>query len=129
MTVTLRDRSLSVDRRPYSDTPPHPAPTASERSTAVTPLNPARYRRWPVGCCSSPVPKETLMAKYLLLKHYRGGPAPVVDIDPIDQWAPAEVDAHIQWMRDFATRLKETGEYVNDQALSPGGTFVRYGGE
>ena len=27
------------------------------------------------------------MAKYLLLKHYRGGPAPVVDIDPMDQWA------------------------------------------
>src|SRR4029453_8108951 len=74
-------------------------------------------------------PEETFMAKYLLLKHYRGGPAPVVDIDPMDQWAPAEVDAHIRWMRDFATRLQETGEYVNDQALSPEGTFVRYGGE
>ncbi len=69
------------------------------------------------------------MAKYLLLKHYRGGPAPVVDIDPMDQWAPAEVDAHVQWMRDFATRLEETGEFVDHQALSPEGTFVRYGGE
>ena len=69
------------------------------------------------------------MAKYLLLKHYRGGPAPVVDIDPMDRWTPAEVDAHIQWMRDFADRLKDTGEYVNDQALSPDGTFVRHGGE
>jgi hypothetical protein len=69
------------------------------------------------------------MAKYLLLKHYRGGPTPVVDFDPMDQWAPADVDSHIQWMRDFATRLQETGEYVNDQALSPDGTFVRYGGE
>ena len=68
------------------------------------------------------------MARYLL-KHYRGGPAPVVDIDPMDQWSPAEVDAHIEWMRDFATRLKETGEYVNEQALSPEGTFVRYGGD
>ena len=69
------------------------------------------------------------MAKYLLLKHYRGNPAPVVDIEPMDRWTPAEVDAHIQWMHDFADRLKETGEYVNDQALSAEGTFVRYGGE
>lgn len=56
------------------------------------------------------------MAKYLLLEHYRGGPAPVVDIEPMDRWAPAEVDAHIQWMRDFAAQLKEAGEYVDDQA-------------
>jgi hypothetical protein len=69
------------------------------------------------------------MAKYLLLKHYRGGPAPVVDIEPMDRWAPGEVDAHVQWMRDFADRLKETGEFVNHQALSPQGSFVRYGGE
>ena len=69
------------------------------------------------------------MAKYLLLKHYRGGPAPVVDFPPMDQWAPAEVDAHVQWMRDFATKLEETGEFVDHQALSPEGTFVRYGGE
>jgi hypothetical protein len=32
-------------------------------------------------------------------------------------------------MRDFAERLKETGEFVNHQALSPQGSFVRYGGE
>jgi hypothetical protein len=69
------------------------------------------------------------MAKYLLLKHYRGGPAPVVDLDPMDRWTPAEIDAHVQYMRDFAARLQSTGEYVEDQALSPGGTFVRYGGE
>jgi hypothetical protein len=69
------------------------------------------------------------MAKYLLLKHYRGGPAPVVDLEPMDRWAPAEIDAHVQWMRDFATKLEGTGEFVNHQALSPEGTFVRYGGE
>jgi DNA-binding CsgD family transcriptional regulator len=28
------------------------AVTTSERSTAVTPPAPARYRRWPAGCCS-----------------------------------------------------------------------------
>jgi hypothetical protein len=69
------------------------------------------------------------MAKYLLLKHYRGGPTPVVPYNSMDQWTPAEVDAHIQYMRDFATKLKGTGEYVDGQALSPEGTFVRYDGE
>jgi len=68
------------------------------------------------------------MAKYLLLKHYRGAPAPVNDV-PMDQWEPAEVTAHIQYMRDFADRLVETGEFVAEQALLPEGTFVRYDGE
>jgi len=67
--------------------------------------------------------------KYLLLKHYRGGPAPVADLAPIDEWTPAEVDAHIQFMVDFAARLEKTGEYVDGQAVSPEGTFVRYDGE
>jgi hypothetical protein len=67
--------------------------------------------------------------KYLMLKHYRGGPVPTVDFAPMDQWTPAEVDAHIQFMRDFATRLEGTGEFVSEQALAPEGTFVRYDGE
>jgi hypothetical protein len=69
------------------------------------------------------------MAKYLLLKHYRGGPTPAADIEPMERWTPAEVDAHIQYMRDFATRLEGSGEFVDGQALSPEGTFVRYDGE
>ncbi|MGK4593466.1 YciI family protein [Amycolatopsis sp. w19] len=68
------------------------------------------------------------MPKYLLLKHYRGAPAAVNDI-PMEQWAPEEITAHIDYMRDFATRLVETGEYVGEQALAPEGTFVRYDGE
>ena len=44
------------------------------------------------------------MAKYLLLKHYRGAPAPVNDI-PMDQWTPDEVEAHIQFMQ----RLRRPG--------------------
>ncbi len=55
--------------------------------------------------------------KYLLLKHYRGAPASVNDV-PMDQWTPEEVDAHVQYMRDFANRLQETGEFVDSQALS-----------
>jgi hypothetical protein len=69
------------------------------------------------------------MAKYLLLKHYRGGPTPTVDFEPMDRWAPSEIDAHLQYMRDFAAKLEGTGEYVDEHALSPQGTFVRYDGE
>jgi len=67
--------------------------------------------------------------KYLLLKHYRGGPTPFVDSPPLDQWEPEKVDAHIQYMQDFAARLQEKGEFVDGQALAPEGTFVRYDGE
>ncbi|HEX6355639.1 YciI family protein [Actinophytocola sp.] len=67
--------------------------------------------------------------KYLLLKHYRGGPAPVGDWVPMDRWTPAEVDAHMRYMRDFAARLEESGEFVDGQALAPEGAFVRYDGE
>ena len=68
------------------------------------------------------------MAKYLLLKHYRGAPAPVNDV-PMDQWTPEEVEAHVQFMRDFAARLEGTGEFVDGQALSPDGVWVRSDGE
>ena len=68
------------------------------------------------------------MAKYLLLKHYRGAPAAVNNV-PMDQWAPAEVEAHIKYMNDFAAKLQSSGEFVDSQALSPEGTFIRYGGE
>jgi len=67
--------------------------------------------------------------KYLLLKHYRGGPAPHHAFPAMDQWTPEEVDAHMQYMRDFAARLEERGEFVDTQALAPGGAFVRYDGE
>lgn len=68
------------------------------------------------------------MAKYLMLKHYRGAPAGVNDV-PMDQWTQDEISDHIQYMNDFATRLEATGEYVDGQALSPEGTFVRFDGE
>ena len=67
------------------------------------------------------------MAKYLLLKHYRGAPAPENDV-PMDRWTPDEVSVHVQYMDDFATRLQGTGELVDAQALSPEGTFVRSDG-
>ncbi|WP_298176098.1 YciI family protein [Saccharomonospora sp.] len=67
--------------------------------------------------------------KYLLLKHYRGGPTPVGDWIPMSEWTSEEIDAHVQFMRDFAVRLMETGEFVDAQALAPEGSFVRYDGE
>src|ERR1700757_1699864 len=69
-----------------------------------------------------------MMAKYLLLKHYRGAPAPVNDV-PRDQWTPEEFSARVQYMQDFAARLESSGEFVDGQAVSPEGTFVRYDGE
>lgn len=67
------------------------------------------------------------MAKYLFLKHYRGAPASVNDV-PMDRWTPAEIDAHLQYMNDFADRLKRSGEYVDSQALSAEGAWVRSDG-
>jgi hypothetical protein len=68
------------------------------------------------------------MAKYLLLKHYRGAPAAVNDV-PMSQWTPEEVTAHVRYMGDFADRLRETGEFVEENALAQEGTWVRYDGE
>ncbi len=68
------------------------------------------------------------MAKYLLLKHYRGAPAAENDI-PMDRWTPGEISDHVQFMRDFADRLEVTGEFVDGQALAPEGAWVRYDGE
>lgn len=68
------------------------------------------------------------MAKYLLLKHYRGAPAAVNNV-PMDQWAPDEVEAHITFMNDLAAKLERNGELVDAQALSPDGAWVRSDGE
>ena len=68
------------------------------------------------------------MTKYLLLKHYRGAPAAVNNVS-MDQWAPDEVEAHIQFMHDFAAKVEGNGELVDVQALSPDGMWVRHDGD
>ena len=68
------------------------------------------------------------MAKYLLLKHYRGGPEPLYDA-PMDQWTPDEVEAHMRFWSDFVARLESSGEFIDTQALSPEGAWVRSDGE
>ena len=60
------------------------------------------------------------MAKYLLLKHYRGAPAPVNDV-PMDQWAPEEITAHVQYMNDFAARSREPASSLTARRSRPAG--------
>ena len=49
------------------------------------------------------------MPKYLLLKHYRGGPEPHHPCPPMDQWAPEDVEAHIAFQRHVSELLEESG--------------------
>ena len=58
------------------------------------------------------------MAKYLLLKHYRGAPESVNCV-PMDQWAPEEVDAHMQYMHDFALDSRELESSSTDRRWHP----------
>jgi len=70
------------------------------------------------------------MAKYLLLKHYRGDHDIAAEpLTSMDQWAPEEVSAHIQFMHDIAEEFRARGEFIGAEGLSPDGTFVRYDGE
>jgi len=70
------------------------------------------------------------MAKYLLLKHYRGGPEPTDEgCIPMDQWTPQEITDHMSFMQHVVDTLSERGEFVSADGLSPEGTFVRYDGE
>ena len=67
------------------------------------------------------------MPKYLLLKHYSGGPEPL-DCAPMSEWSPEEVTAHIAFQQAVGRMLAERGEMVDAQAVSPDGAWVRYGG-
>jgi hypothetical protein len=68
------------------------------------------------------------MAKYLLLKHYRGGPTPVSPDGGLLGATPEEYRAHIAFMGEINDMLQASGEFVDAQGLAPTGTFVRYGG-
>jgi hypothetical protein len=72
--------------------------------------------------------REAVMAKYLMLKHYRGG-RPSVNAVPMDQLTPQEWTAHVQYMQDMERRLIDSGELVSSEGLSMGGAWVRFDGE
>ena len=65
------------------------------------------------------------MAKYLLLKHYRGNKPPTNGVPQTS----GEWDAHIQYMQDFASKLQDSGEFVSSDALAEDGVWVRYDGD
>ncbi|HWC36308.1 MAG TPA: YciI family protein [Mycobacteriales bacterium] len=68
------------------------------------------------------------MPKYLILKHYQGGPeAP--GFAPMSEWTPEECEAHFQYQRDTCQMLIDSGEFVGAEGLAPTGNWVQYGGE
>ena len=67
------------------------------------------------------------MPKYLLLKHYQGGPE-TPGFAPMDEWTPEEITAHMDFQHEVSRVLRENGEFVDAQALSPEGAWVQYGG-
>src|SRR5690625_1292045 len=72
------------------------------------------------GTMAATESKEPTMAKYLLLKHYRGGPEKMPDHEAsMDQWTEQEITDHFAFMDHVVQTLTERGEYVDSQALSP----------
>jgi hypothetical protein len=72
--------------------------------------------------------QEINMPKYLLLKHYRGGPEQHVAFPPMDQWDPADVEAHFAFLKNVNESLQASGELIDVKALAESRTWVRYGG-
>ncbi|MFC0627995.1 YciI family protein [Kribbella deserti] len=68
------------------------------------------------------------MPRYLLLKHYRGGPAQQRAVPPMEEWAPEDVEAHMAFLHHVSDLLEKNGEFVDGQALTTTRTWVRYGG-
>ena len=51
--------------------------------------------------------------KYMLLMH-----APLPGVEPIFNWTPEEIQAHIGFMRDFNDELTKNGELVGAEGLA-----------
>jgi hypothetical protein len=52
--------------------------------------------------------------RFMLLQNYAGGAGCSV---PMSEWAPEEIQAHIDYQRDINRELTERGELVDAQAL------------
>lgn len=68
------------------------------------------------------------MPKFLLMKHYRGGPDLPKPLPPMDQWAPEDIDRHMAFLHETSRMLEESGELVDGMALSAESQWVQYGG-
>jgi hypothetical protein len=71
--------------------------------------------------------RRPAMAKYLLLKYYRGGPAPAGG--NLIGATPEEMQAHQDHMSTLNDELRERGEFVDAQGLAPTGLWVRGGAD
>jgi hypothetical protein len=69
------------------------------------------------------------MPKFLILKHYTGGPEPLPSCTPMSELTTDEIRAHIEFQRHVCQLLVESGEFVGAEGLSPEGVYVRYDGE
>ena len=67
------------------------------------------------------------MPKYLLLKHYRGGPEPHLPF-PDGPVGAEDVEAHLAFLRHVSELLEENGEYVGAPGALRRAHWVRYGG-
>ncbi len=54
--------------------------------------------------------------KFMLLQAYGAVEA---DIGPMSTWTPEEIEAHIQFQKDLNTELRDRGELVEANALTP----------
>ncbi len=68
------------------------------------------------------------MPKYLLLKHYSGGPEWHPNFAPMSEWTEDEIATHMAFQHHVIELLQAEGELVDVQALSAEGSYVRYGG-
>ena len=68
------------------------------------------------------------MPKFLLLKHYRGGPELIHPVPPMHQWDPEDIDAHLRFLRETNEMLETSGELLDARALSPESAWIRYDG-
>jgi hypothetical protein len=64
------------------------------------------------------------MTRFMLLQNY-AGPA---GMEPIGNWDPADIKAHIDFQIALNTELTETGELVDAQGLSGPARGRRAGG-
>ncbi|HYU84839.1 MAG TPA: YciI family protein [Kribbellaceae bacterium] len=54
------------------------------------------------------------MTKFLLLTKYAGPEG----VEPMTNWDPAEIEAHIAYLKDLNRQLIESGELIDGQALT-----------
>jgi hypothetical protein len=53
--------------------------------------------------------------KFMMMMHYTGD---IGCAEPIHQWPPQDIHAHIQFMHELNRKLKERGELVDAQGLT-----------